>query len=451
MRIVQVDDKLPSGSSTELEGQQVELVDEVTGRAVFVHEDTSMHGLLPGLVWVAVMLAAVMYLLRDRFGAGRGELASDPSVTLAMVAPLALSPTLAFGSPIALAVASVAWPLSVVPLVLLLAERTEAAEVAARIRRVAGWSILAALATTPALFVVAGPATEVVVVREALVAVALLAPIVLAASSNLRTIGAWIRSSAAETSPVALAAIALAPLAVRLLVAIPLEGATVVVAAFAVAAAVFLLRFGMVPLMRVAASAVQQRDRVAEAAEAERRRMAADLHDGPLQSLTLLAYRLEAAGDGENAELARDVTTELRAITSSLRLPVVDDLGTGPALEWLTEHVGRLAGTTIDLQRLDDGRPPREVEHAIFRVAQEALANAARHGRPPIQVRYEADTAHASLVVTDAGDGALVKPRDGRGHGIVTMRERAHAIGADIEMAQTASGMKVSLVWPRPA
>jgi signal transduction histidine kinase len=53
--------------------------------------------------------------------------------------------------------------------------------------------------------------------------------------------------------------------------------------------------------------------------------------------------------------------------------------------------------------------------------------------------------------VSDAGDGALVKPRDGRGLGIVGMRERAHAIGADFEMAQTANGMKVSLVWPRPA
>jgi signal transduction histidine kinase len=205
------------------------------------------------------------------------------------------------------------------------------------------------------------------------------------------------------------------------------------------------------PLARAASTALRQRDQVAAASDSERRRLAADLHDGPLQSLTLLAYRLEVTGDAENAELARDVTTELRAITASLRLPVVDDLGTGPALEWLTERVGRLAGTPIDLEHRQDGRPPREVEHAIFRVAQEALANAARHGRPPIQVRYEADAAHASLIVQDAGDGAMVQARSGRGLGIVGMRERAHAIGADIELAQSAAGMKVSLVWPGTA
>ena len=225
----------------------------------------------------------------------------------------------------------------------------------------------------------------------------------------------------------------------------------VLVSMFGVGAVAFVICFAMIPVARVASTALRQRDQVAASAEAERRRLAADLHDGPLQALTLLAYRLEVAGDGENAELARDVTTELRAITASLRLPVIDDLGTGPALEWLTERVGKLAGTSIDLEQRQNGRPPREVEHAIFRVAQEALANAARHGRPPIQVRYEATAGHASLVVQDAGDGALVQARDGQGLGIVGMRERAHAIGADIELAQSGAGMKVSLVWPGTA
>lgn len=445
------DDRPPSPSDPYLDGQRVHLLDERSGATITVHEDTSMHGLVPGMVLVAGTQAAGTWLLRRRLASNRTGVAAEASVTLAIVAPLALIPVTAFGSPLAFAIAAIAWPLSVAPLVLLLADRAAGANEAARIRRISGASLTAAIGTVPLLFLVPGPAREIVLLREALVAVALLAPVVLAASSNLRSIGAWIVAGTADAGPIGLAAIALAPLAVRLLTTVPLEGATVLVVAFAVAAAAFLVRFGIVPLMRVAASAVKQRDLVAEGAEAERRRMAADLHDGPLQSLTLLAYRLEIAGDGENAEFARDVTTELRAITSSLRLPVVDDLGTGPALEWLTERLGRLAGTTIDLERFDDGRPPLEVEHAIFRVAQEALANAARHGRPPIAVRYEADAVHASLVVSDAGDGALVKPRDGRGLGIVGMRERAHAIGADFEMAQTAHGMKVTLVWPRPA
>lgn len=450
MLIVAVGDRPPSASDPYLDGRRIHLVDEISGAAVTVPEDTSMHGLVPGMVLVAGMQAAGAWLLRKRLARTPSGVASE-AVTLAIVAPLALMPVTAFGSPLAFGIAAVAWPLSVAPLVLLLADRAAGAAQAARVRWISGGFLAAAIATVPLLFVVPGPAAEVVWLREAFIALALLAPVVLAAGSNLRSLGAWIVAGSADVGPIGLASIALAPLAVRLLTIVPLEGATVIVVAFAVGAAVFLVRFGVVPLMRVAASAVKQRDLVAEGAEAERRRMAADLHDGPLQSLTLLAYRLEAAGDSESAALARDVTTELRSITSSLRLPVVDDLGTGPALEWLTERVGRLSGTTIDLERLDEGRPPLDVEHAIFRVAQEALANAARHGRPPIQVRYEADAGHASLVVSDAGGGALVRPRDGRGRGIVGMRERAHAIGADFEMAQTASGMKVSLIWPRPA
>lgn len=451
MLIGAVDDRPPSAGDPFLDGQRIHLVDEASGAAITVPEDASMHGLVPGMVLVAGMHAAAAWMLRSRLARTRSAVASEASVTLAIVAPLALMPVAAFGSPLAFGIAALAWPLSVAPLVVLLADRAARADEASRVRWISGSFLAAAVATAPLLFLLPGPATEVVLLREALVAVALLAPVVLAARSNLRSLGSWIVAGSADGGPIGLAAIALAPLAVRLLTTVPLEGATVIVVAFGLAGVAFLVRFGVVPLMRVAASAVKQRDLVAEGAEAERRRMAADLHDGPLQSLTLLAYRLEAAGDSEGAELARDVTTELRSITSSLRLPVVDDLGTGPALEWLTERVGRLAGTKINLERLDDGRPPLEVEHAIFRVAQEALANAARHGRPPIQVRYEADAIHASLVVSDAGDGALVKPRDGRGLGIVGMRERAHAIGADFEMAQTASGMKVSLVWPRPA
>jgi signal transduction histidine kinase len=409
--------------------------------------DGSMHMLAPAMLIVAALVAGSTWLLRGQLGRS-GGLSSE--LTLALVAPLALTTASAFESPVAFAIAAVAWPLSITPLALLLVDAAGPPRRVRVNRRLALAAIGAAVAITPVLSL--GSALPMLVLlREALVASALLAPMAIAATANRSSIGAWASSTAEHGGPIRLAGAALAPLAVRLLTTVPVQGATALVAVFAAAALGFLLRFGVVPLARSASTALRQRDQVAAASDADRRRLAADLHDGPLQSLTLLAYRLEVAGDAENAELARDVTTELRAITASLRLPVVDDLGTGPALEWLTERVGRLAGTPIDLEHRQDGRPPREVEHAIFRVAQEALANAARHGRPPIQVRYEADAAHASLIVQDAGDGAMVQARSGRGLGIVGMRERAHAIGADIELAQSAAGMKVSLVWPGTA
>jgi signal transduction histidine kinase len=410
--------------------------------------DGAMHMLAPAMLIVAALVAGSAWLLRSQYGGSAG-LSSE--LTLALVAPLAVTTATAFQSPVASAVVAVAWPLSIAPLALLLADAAGAPRRVQGSRRLAVTAIATAIAMTPLLFLGPTPPTWIVILREALVASALLGPVAIATTANLSSIGAWAGSTAENGGPIRLAGAALAPLAVRLLTTVPVEGAAALVTVFAVAALGFLLRFGVAPLARAASTALRQRDQVAAASDSERRRLAADLHDGPLQSLTLLAYRLEVAGDAENAELARDVTTELRSITASLRLPVVDDLGTGPALEWLTERVGRLAGTPIDLEHHQDGRPPREVEHAIFRVAQEALANAARHGRPPIQVRYEADAAHASLVVQDAGDGAMVQARSGQGLGIVGMRERAHAIGADIELAQSAAGMKVSLVWPGTA
>ena len=409
--------------------------------------DASIHMLAPAMLMLAELVAGAGWLLRARY---RDRDVPSFELNLAVVAPLALLPATAFASPLALVIAAAAWPLSVTPLVIFLANQTAAPGRAPRIRRIGLAAIAAAIATVP-LALRQWPSEQGVLLREGLVACALLSPIVLAATSNVTAIGSWVRSGSDAGGPIQLVGAALLPLAVRVMTLVPLEGAVVVVSMLAIGAFAFLIRFAMIPISRVASAAVRQRDQVAAASDVERRRLAADLHDGPLQALTMLAYRLEVAGDAENAQLARDVTTELRSITASLRLPVVDDLGTGPALEWLTERVGQLAGTSIKLEHRQDGRPPREVEHAIFRVAQEALANAARHGRPPIHVRYEADAAHASLIVQDAGDGALVQARDGQGLGIVGMRERAHAIGADIELAQSGAGMKVSLVWPGAA
>ena len=63
----------------------------------------------------------------------------------------------------------------------------------------------------------------------------------------------------------------------------------------------------------------------------------------------------------------------------------------GPALEWLAARVRRLTGMDVAAEWDADGRPPGEVELAAFRIAQEAVSNAVRHGRPPI--RYSANRA----------------------------------------------------------
>ena len=211
-------------------------------------------------------------------------------------------------------------------------------------------------------------------------------------------------------------------------------------------------RFTIRPLARLATRAQLQRDLVVAATEAERARVAADIHDDALQELTLLVQRLDAAGDAEGADLARTVSDRLRAICGDLRLPILDDLGVGPALDWLVLRIERLAGGEVRLERADGARPPADVELAFFRVAQEALANAVKHGRPPIVVRYTSTTSGVSLSIDDAGPGISSdagEEAERSGHlGLLNMQQRAEAIGAILDVRRwPAGGTHVALEW----
>lgn len=207
------------------------------------------------------------------------------------------------------------------------------------------------------------------------------------------------------------------------------------------------------PLTRLANRAQLQRDLVVAATEAERARVAADIHDDALQELTLLVRRLDATGDTEGADLARGVSERLRAICGDLRLPILDDLGIGPALDWLVLRIERIAGGEVRLEQADGSRPPADVELAFFRVAQEALANAVKHGRPPIVVRYRSADGFASLSIDDAGGGIAPGARetaeaDGHHFGLLNMAQRAEAIGAILDVRRwPAGGTHVGLEW----
>ena len=195
-----------------------------------------------------------------------------------------------------------------------------------------------------------------------------------------------------------------------------------------------------------------QRDAVVAATEFERARLAADLHDDALQEMTVLVRRLDESGDVRAAELARSIADRLREVCGDLRLPILDELGAGPALEWLVERVRETSGHEVRLERDDATRPPADVELAVFRVAQEALANAVTHGAPPIEVRYTAAADRASLFVADGGSGipsdaASIARRLGR-HGLLNMRQRAEQVGATLEVRRPASGgTSIGLNW----
>jgi signal transduction histidine kinase len=212
-------------------------------------------------------------------------------------------------------------------------------------------------------------------------------------------------------------------------------------------------RFTIAPLLGLAQRTQRQRDLAVVAVEAERARLAADLHDDALQQITALVRRLDAAGDAESADLARSVAERLRTITSDLRLPLLDDLGAGPALEWLVGRIRPLADGDVVLERADAERPPANVELAVFRVAQEALANAVKHGATPITVHYRvAEDGGVSLSVDDSGSG--IQPGAAEealkaGHlGMANMQQRAQQIGALLDVRRWPSGgTHVRLEW----
>jgi signal transduction histidine kinase len=211
--------------------------------------------------------------------------------------------------------------------------------------------------------------------------------------------------------------------------------------------------FTVAPLVRFVQRTQRQRDLVVAASEAERARLAADLHDDALQDLISLVRRLDAAGDTTGADLARHVAERLRAICSDLRLPLLDDLGAGAALEWLVSRVEPLAGGSVQLERADATRPPSNVELAVFRVAQEAVSNAVRHGSAPITVRYHVtDAGRVSLSVEDAGPGIDLQQAEAAqqaGHfGLANMQQRAEQIGGLLDVRRwPGGGTHVALEW----
>jgi len=212
-------------------------------------------------------------------------------------------------------------------------------------------------------------------------------------------------------------------------------------------------RYTLAPLLGMAQRTQLQRDVAVAAAETERARLAADLHDDALQQLTMLVRKLDESGNTEAADEAREVATKLRSVVGDLRLPILDDLGAGAALEWLVERVEPLAGGPVKLERSDETRPPANVELAVFRVAQEALTNAIKHGKAPIAVRYDVRSdGRVTLAIDDNGPGIgaqVAEEAPGAGHfGLLNMQQRAEQIGALLDVRRwPAGGTRVALEW----
>jgi signal transduction histidine kinase len=199
-------------------------------------------------------------------------------------------------------------------------------------------------------------------------------------------------------------------------------------------------------------------EQVVAAQEAERRRLARDIHDGISQRLVSLGYHLDAA-DRTVAEdpsyaaqqivLARGLAElsldEARAAIGGLRPPVLDDLGLAGGLASLARAVPELE---VVLELCDE-RLPEHIEVALYRIAQEALQNVQKHaGASVAHLLFRVDGEVARLEVHDDG-GGFSSERPTSGYGLNSMAERAELIGGSLTIrSRPGDGTSVLVVVP---
>jgi two-component system sensor histidine kinase UhpB len=204
-------------------------------------------------------------------------------------------------------------------------------------------------------------------------------------------------------------------------------------------------------LERLQAERREATGRVLAAQEAERLRIAQELHDQVGQELTavlLLLSRVQSRAPEElraSVLAARDAVRssleDVRRIAIELRPEALDDLGLESALAVLCDRFAERSGLEISCRVRSDALPSlsREVELVIYRVAQEALTNVARHsGDDAAELTLERGDGSVVLAVRDSGRG--LDPTQSDGSGIRGMRERAGLVGATVEVRNRDPG-----------
>jgi signal transduction histidine kinase len=218
-----------------------------------------------------------------------------------------------------------------------------------------------------------------------------------------------------------------------------------------------LLRFGMYLALLCGALAeigAYQRGLSDAAALEERRRVARDLHDGLAQELAFISLesrRLAAASPSEStAEIA---TAAQRALEESRQaIAILQRRREGPFADELQEVAGRLAGRAgarlrVEFEHEVDLEPERR--DPVLKIVGEAITNGVRHGSASEFVLCLSHREGLRVLVRDNGCGFDPSVSQAGGFGLSTMRERARALGGDVEVrSQAGAGTEVEVVLP---
>ena len=198
--------------------------------------------------------------------------------------------------------------------------------------------------------------------------------------------------------------------------------------------------------------------RIVEAQEAERTRLAQEIHDGPGQALTNAIFQVEyldrmilrdPRGARNELRFLRDVLrrelSDVRTFISALRPPVLDQLGLDGAIRESIDYMQTLTGLPITAEL---SAPPERLGEAaqtvVLRIVQEALHNVRKHAAAStVTVSTEARDGEWTLEVRDDGQGfdvGAVAARGRRNFGLQFMRERAALIGASFDVRSRPDG-----------
>jgi PAS domain S-box-containing protein len=199
--------------------------------------------------------------------------------------------------------------------------------------------------------------------------------------------------------------------------------------------------------------------RLVDLQESDRKELARELHDRIGQSLTALNINLSILGTAlplqasdalrsrlaDSKALVESTVAAVGNILSELRPPMLDDHGLALALDWYAGQISARFGVAVTVRSLAPaGRLAPEAEIALFRIAQEALNNVVKHAKASgVEITLERAGSTYMMSVQDDGVGFdLVEGRTARrtGLGMVTMRERAEAVGGRFEVLTRAGG-----------
>jgi signal transduction histidine kinase len=198
--------------------------------------------------------------------------------------------------------------------------------------------------------------------------------------------------------------------------------------------------------------------------ESTARRFSHELHDELGQSLTAVKANLAALGKGspdprrldDCMRLVDEAIGNVRQLSQLLRPTILDDFGLEAGLRWLAEGFTHRTGVEVEVKGELLGRLPDETETHLFRIAQEALTNVARHsGAKHVWMSLEQNPDEVILAIRDDGRGLPAAPSNGdarvNGMGMIGMRARARSTGGDVTVrSKPGAGVEIEVRVPEP-